>query len=233
MKKYTNKSTPFRQFFIQQGLIPVLIALSAVALISIACNFSVPYFSDNNTEDNILFYDNFSDPKSGWNRVITDDGETDYTDGVYRIYVKKPNTDIWAQPGRNFTDIRIEVETFKVRGERNNRFGIMCRLTRPANFYSFLISSDGYYGIGKVVDGKYTLLGSNALEPSETIQQGAAFNAMRADCVGKTLTLYVNEVKLKEVHDDDFQEGDVGLLVGTYDIAGSEVLFDNFTVYKP
>ena len=211
----------------------ILGALSLLILLSIACNFSIPGLSNKSSEEVVLFHDEFSDPKSGWNRVITDDGELDYADGVYRILVNKTNTDIWAQPGYYFTDTKTEVETFKVRGDRNNRFGIICRFKPPANFYSFLISSDGYFGIGKVIDGKYTLLGSDALEPSEDIKQGAAFNALRADCIGDSLALYVNGIKLKEVHDDEFQSGDLGLLVGTYEFPGIEILFDNFIVYKP
>lgn len=216
----------------QQKLL-ILGALGLLILLSVSCNFSIPTFFNNTSEEVVLFHDDFSDPKSGWNRIITDDGELDYADGVYRILVNKPNTDIWAQPGYYFTDTKTEVETFKVRGDRNNRFGIICRFNPPANFYSFLISSDGYFGIGKVIDGKYTLLGSDALEPSEDINQGAAFNTIRADCIGKTLALYVNGIKLKEVHDDEYQSGDLGLLVGTYNLPGTEILFDNFIVHKP
>ena len=34
-------------------------------------------------------------------------------------------------PGLKFTDVRIEVDALKVGGERDNRFGIICRAISP------------------------------------------------------------------------------------------------------
>ena len=66
--------------------------------------------------------------------------------------------DVWANPGLNFTDTIIEVETTKVGGSDDNFFGVMCRYNPTGSdwgFYYFLLSSDGYYGISKYGDGEY------------------------------------------------------------------------------
>jgi hypothetical protein len=181
----------------------------------------------------VLFKDDFSNPNSGWNRITTTQGQTDYADGVYRIFVNEPNLDIWSTPGRNFQDVRIEVDALKVGGERDNRFGLICRAVDLQNFYTFIVSSDGYYGIGKISGQDYHLIGMDALQPSNTIIKGSALNHLRADCIGDTLSLYINGQKLGEVRDSDFYKGDVGLIAGTYEQAGTDIRFDNFIVYQP
>lgn len=181
----------------------------------------------------VLFQDEFSDPLSGWNRVSAADGLTDYADGVYRILVNRPNLDIWSKPGLEFSDVRVEVDSFKVSQERNNRFGLICRALDATHFYTFMISSDGYYAVGKVMDEQYALVDMSYMQPSEFIRLGSDLNHLRADCIGEALTFYVNGHKLISVHDDEYMFGDVGLIAGTYDTAGTDVRFDNLTVQAP
>jgi hypothetical protein len=68
---------------------------------------------------------------------------------------------------------------------------------------------------------------------SDKILKGDATNHIRADCVGDTLTLYVNGEKLAEAKDSDFTSGDVGLMAGTFDQVGVDIRFDNFVVSRP
>ena len=68
---------------------------------------------------------------------------------------------------------------------------------------------------------------------TDAIQQGAATNHLRADCVGETLTLYVNDAAVAEAQDTDFASGDVALMAGSYDDPGVEILFDDFVVKQP
>ncbi len=180
----------------------------------------------------LLFRDDFSDPESGW-AASSLVGSAVNSDGVFRITVKDANQDVWAAPGLALGDVRIEVDAIKVDGDRNNRFGIICRKQGPSSFYVFLISSDGYYGIGKINGADYRLLGSDSLLPSDKIPKGSAYLHLRADCIGDRLGLYVNGEKIHEVQDADFQAGDAGLIAGAYNANGTEILFDNFRIYKP
>jgi hypothetical protein len=209
-----------------------IIATVVLVLASLACQAITPGESQDQ-RGRILFQDDFSDPSSGWNRVTATKGETDYADGVYRIYVEEPNMDIWAKPDLYFNDVRIEVDAIKVGGDRDNRFGIICRAMDPNSVYTFVISSDGYYGVGKIKGEQYTLIGMDALQRSDAIQQGSTFNHIRVDCIGDRLTLFVNGQQLIQVQDAEFVEGDVGLIAGTYDVPGTDIRFDNFVVYQP
>jgi hypothetical protein len=203
-----------------------------LSLVTLGCKLMLPE-PKNTTAGNVLFQDDFSDLSSGWNRVKAAKGESDYADGAYRIVVNEPNVDIWSKPGGDFKDVHIEVDAYKVGGDRDNRFGLICRAADANHFYTFIVSSDGYYGIGMINGNEYRLLGMDALQPTDAIRTGAALNHIRADCTGNTLTMYINDQKLASIEDYTFTSGDVGLIAGTYDVPGTDILFDNFAVYQP
>ncbi len=198
----------------------------------LACRLP-PLIGGPAAQNSVLFKDDFSDPDSGWSRASTQDGETNYTGGAYHIRVSQPDSDIPARPGLNFGDVRVEVETAKAAGPDDNRFGVLCRVQDDSHFYFFIISSDGYYAIGKASGDPQEQAGMPAMKPSELIAQGMAANHIRADCVGDMLTLYVNGQKLGQMKDDQYAGGDVGLIAGAYKTPGTDVYFDNFTVLKP
>src|SRR5512139_3323647 len=98
----------------------------------------------------ILFQDDFSNTYSGWDQVSAKSGETDYVGGAYRIWVNEPYTDLWTNPDLQFTDTHSEIEAKKFDGPDDNVFGLICRSNKAGDqYYYFVISSDGYYGIGK------------------------------------------------------------------------------------
>ena len=181
----------------------------------------------------VLLQDDFSDPSSGWDRVNTEDGITDYANGVYRIFVNTGNTDVWANPGMSFADTTIEVDATKTGGPDDNDFGLICRYEDSANFYFFIISSDGFYAVGKVIDGVQELLGDTEMNPSDAIKIGNMANHLRVDCVGSSLSLSVNGTQLVTVQDSSLVQGDVGLIAGTFDEPGTDIHFDNFVVRQP
>lgn len=186
---------------------------------------------------NILFSDDFSDPNSGWDRSDWESGVTDYNNGTYRMLVKIPNYDIWANPGQYFDgDVRVEVDATKVAGELDDDYGLICRYSgEPSapNYYYFIISSDGYAVIGKVGAGENGYISSEEMLPTEAIKQGLTTNRLKADCIGSTLSLYVNGQMVASATDSEFTAGDVGLMAGTFDIPSSEIAFDNLVVTVP
>lgn len=182
---------------------------------------------------NILFQDDFSDISSGWDQYNDVDAVTDYADGVYRIFVNTDNTDVWANPGLTFTDVTIDVDATKVAGPDDNDFGVICRYQDVENFYFFVISSDGFYGIVKVVEGEQAIIGQENMEFSDVINLGNTSNRIHAECIGENLALHVNDQMLLEVSDTQFTSGDVGLIAGTFDNTGTDIHFDNFVVKQP
>ena len=182
-----------------------------------------------------LFKDDFSDPSSGWIRTKNPakTGVMDYDQGTFRMLVLERNYDLWSVPGLDFQDARIEVGARRLGGPLENRFGIICRFRSSQDYYFFVVSSDGYYAIGKVSQGVTSLLGQAMMAYSQAIVLGDGQNHLRFDCIGRMLTGFVNGQAVAMVADADYSEGDVGLLVGTFDAPGADVAFDHFIVIKP
>ncbi len=181
----------------------------------------------------VLFQDDFSRPSSGWDRYQDETYASDYYEGGYRLHILRPNTDAWANPGLDFEDVRIEVDATKIGGPDDNIYGVLCRYQDPLNFYYLLISSDGFTGIGVYKNGRRLLLTDDSLLPSSAVVRGSATNHLRADCVGRRLRLSVNGQLVAEASAAEWERGDVGLIAGSYDLAGAEILFDNFSVLQP
>jgi len=178
----------------------------------------------------VLFSDDFSDAGSGWDIV---EGNTDYFEDAYRIYVEQASYDRWANPGRNFTgDIRIDVDITKAGGPDDNNFGVQCRYHDNDGFdyYGFQISSDGYVWIQRVDDGTPVGLSSEKMQPSDAVLQGAATNHLTVYCTGSELSLWVNGQKVASATDSTYPDGDVGFIAGTYETPGTDMRFDNLLV---
>ena len=130
--------------------------------------------------------------------------------------------------------MQIEVQAENTGGPDSNVYGVLCRVDQEASSYYFLvISSDGYYGIGKVKAQEQKLLSSPTMLPHPAIRQGRGVNHIRADCVGDRLVLYANGQKLGETRDNEFVEGDIGLTAGTFEQPGVDIHFTDLRVLQP
>jgi hypothetical protein len=186
------------------------------------------------TPGSVLYQDVFSDPQSGWSSAPPEaPGTADYLNNAYHIVVSQPQTNLWTHPGLDLSSVHVEVSTMSASGSQPNRMGLICRLVDDRNFYFFVISADGTYGIGKMKDGQVSLLSGAQMQPHPSILTGSQVNRIRADCAGTNLALFVNENPITSVTDSDFSTGDVGILAGTADQPGADIYFDNFVVYKP
>jgi hypothetical protein len=188
---------------------------------------------ENAAPGSVLFQDDFSTTSGGWKLSQDRSGVTEYAGGGLRVVINAPTADYFTVPGLTLGDVRVEVDAAKTHGSDNNDFGLICRYKDADNFYFMKITSDGYYVIGKFKSGHMTLIGMNDYQPGAAIRKGGSVNHIRADCVGNTLTLYANGVKLAKVQDADFTSGDVGLIAGTFAAPGVAILFDNFSILKP
>lgn len=185
-------------------------------------------------EEGLLFFDDFSDPASGWYTNGDPASPGLYSGGGYVLVKEQPQGAVWALPGRIFTDARIVVQATKQGGPDDNWFGVMCRVqgtTQTGNFYVLMISSDGYFGIGKKSGDTLSLIGQDKMLLHPAINHGAETNVIEAICAGNRLALYVNGEFVVEATDDEYMTGQVGLLVGTFSEAGASILFDDVAVY--
>jgi len=179
----------------------------------------------------ILYQEEFENNTTGWDRIANEHGIMDYDGGGYRMLIQQAGYNLWSTPEKDFRDVRLEADVSRLNGPAENREGLICRY-QAGDYYFFIISNDGYYAIGKYIGGQTLLLGQSAMQPSEFIEKDAV-NHLRADCMGDTLTFYINFNQVASVQDSDFKNGDVGLLAGSFTESGVDVLFDHFMVIQP
>ncbi|MCB9136086.1 MAG: serine/threonine protein kinase [Anaerolineales bacterium] len=195
---------------------------------------ATPTLEPTSTQGVVLFQDDFSSLGVGeWGQSRDSESIKDYEQGGYRIMVNKTDWIFWVTAGENFSDVRLEVDVTKLAGPDTNEFGLICRYVDTNNFYFLTATSDGYYSISKYVAGEYIALSDDTFVATDYVNQGNASNHLRADCVGNTLTLYINGQLIASATDREFSLGDVGMMTGSYNEPGADVLFDNFFVYQP
>lgn len=192
-----------------------------------------------------IFHDFFGDPSSGWPKNSIEGISSDYDSGGYHInftpnlnsksiYITAP-----IEAARIGEDAIVEMDASMTTDTPDGGYflGVTCRVIDFKNFYQIGISNEGMAGIFKEKDGNLTPL-AIITSPNDSllaIQQGTSNNHIRGDCVGSTLTLYVNNEKLLEADDTEFESGQVGLWVenDADNDSGTEVLFKDFLVSRP
>jgi len=219
---------------VKKILIPALVLL----VVTLACALpSLPGADtgdDTTTDSNTLLTEDFSDTESGWYVFTDSDGRYAYSDGGYKILVTTTDLMLYATSPQDFqSDVHVEVDATKAGGPDDNAFGLICRAEDLDNFYWFAISSDGYAGIGSNENADLYILSGEYLEESDAVYLGEATNHIAADCVGSTLTLFVNGSEVVSVTDTSFSGGSVGLFAKAYTEMGVEIIFDNLLVTKP
>lgn len=182
----------------------------------------------------VFFEDDFSTSPNGWGTIGPEGGEAAFEYQGLVIKIHSPNSLFWTVNEGKYSDTKIDVDAVLLNGPTNDNFGVICRFADNANFYGFLITHDGYYGIFKMQNGKMILSGGKQnLDFSEAIRQGGVVNHITATCSGKILSLEVNDVLLAEIQDSSFSSGQIGLIAGAYETAGVQVLFDNLKITQP
>lgn len=216
------------------------LAVLAVAIVSVWTALTprqparrAPQYDD----PNLLLLDDFSSVESGWDSYSDSEKTLNYDNGQYVIALDVPGKIVWATPQLDFTNVVFDVDTSYFAGPINNEFGVMCRYTQQGDshsFYFFVISSDGYYALGKVIRGKRTILDPTDYAPSEAIQLGeTGVNHLTATCTGSHMSFSINGTPVGAFEDNELLHGDVGLLAGTFDEVGVKIHFDNVEVRRP
>lgn len=187
--------------------------------------------------DKALLEDSFNDTACGWDEYDESGAAAGYSTSEYFITVKQPDTSAVAVPGGSYNNVMMQADARLVSGSENNNYGLMCRYQDMNHFYAFIISSDGYYAIVKVMDGAtYTILSGDGthLMPSEAIDTDFGKpNEIKALCNYEELTLTINGQQMASVSDSDLKSGDIGFIASTYDEAPLEIRFDNLVVFDP
>ena len=176
------------------------------------------------------YFDDFSNPASGWPIGEDDDLRTEYLDGEYRTLTKNNRIMYpFAAPTCDRVNYVLEVDARWV-GALGESYGLIFGITgSPAEFYLFHMSSFSM---------KYELLhfddGNKIVQRSfsDAINPGTAVNHLKVIRDGDQITLEVNGETLATVTDDKFSGmTGVGILTSPYrGEPTSDARYDNFSV---
>ena len=184
------------------------------------------------------YFDDFSDPNSGWFSGEYPSVKYGYIDGEYQILLKSASwgaavTPDWVLPA----DYRIEVEARQAAANTSSYgliFGALAGTDGSEQYQFVLFPMEQKYMLQKkAMDGTWTCFISATY--SSAIHQGTAANHLRVERIGSRIELYINGTHVADYDDDSFSSPgrDAGLRAYSYDNAPVDVRFDNFSATPP
>jgi hypothetical protein len=178
---------------------------------------------------------------NGKNSTLFDSDPGDMTLGVQNGFLlfDLQGRGEWAYAiynAQDYDDVRIDVSADN-RGTNDNSISMVCRYTPDGGWYEFNIANSGLYNIlyaKQTPDNKiqYARIADGG---SNKIHQGKTTNQYTAICQGHTLTLYINNIKTRQIDDNDYvlQSGKIGLSVSSFNAPPATVGFDWVKISQP
>jgi hypothetical protein len=174
-----------------------------------------------------LYFDDFSDPDSGWPVADTANTQFAYLNGEYRILVKNPTGIGGAVPGVAFENYLVTTEVrnpFNRAGSYGLLFGQVSGFT---GFYTFEIDNAQNYAIWRW-NGAWALLAQGT---SPVLKPGAAANTLAIERNGAGISAFANGTLVTSVTDGQFTgELRVGVWAAGGGEANLDVRFDDYRV---
>ena len=152
-------------------------------------------------------------------------------DGVYDLQLFGANGIYWATAGESFADGRYEVDVTFVDGPLDNAGGLVLMFEND-NFYFFVVRGDGNGLIARCGDGcaDFEIIANQGWFATDADWGVNSQNRLRVDVAGGQLSFYVNDGLAAEVVDDNYEEGDVGVIVTSGAEGDAHFQFDNILV---
>jgi uncharacterized repeat protein (TIGR01451 family) len=192
-------------------------------------NIFLPDISNNLCRD---FFDDFSNPNSGWYTGEDNEGRIEYLNGEYSVLVK-PEGYYWilGAPTCDRENYSVEVAA-RWSGNSGASYGLVFGIKGDfESFYSFEVNSDNQEYAFFHYDSSGWKWISKAVYPP-AINPGSGVNYLKVTRSGDVIILEVNGTVLGYWHGETITGASgTGLIVSTYsDLANAEARFDNYIV---
>jgi len=177
------------------------------------------------------YFDNFSNPASGW--FVGEDNTllAEYLGGEYRVVIKKTNSSsIIDAPTCKRQDYTVEVDAHWA-GVMGVTYGLMLgTMESPRRFYTFEVNAASQdFTVYSYGPGGWDLIET---QHSEAIDEGAATNTLKVTHQGGEFTAVINRTEVY-TWEDTTDPGEKGLgliIISNPDEVNTEAHFDNFSV---
>jgi len=166
----------------------------------------------------VLFRDEFSDPNSGWPTGEHEDERFGYHPAAfYHLEVSAPNDSLTIFRGLSYGDVTAEVEVLVDHTDTESgefRYGLALRHSEDG-YYAFTISPRN--GTWQAFKGSPNGVEVLAEGTNDSIRGFLTTDALRVVAEGSNFKFYVNDQIVTQVSDPDYDSGDIGFLVETFD----------------
>jgi hypothetical protein len=192
--------------------------LNAILFAAVICFNSILLFS----QETVIFHDDFKTNSNGWKEEETFNSKLK-VNTQRRMYVldyklkdSKDAFTSWKEIEIDETkDFSISALLYKETGVKNFGYGIVWGAKKD-NFYSFLVSPQGSFCIGKVIDGKWNNIttGKKGWVNSGSVAKGRrAFNKLTMSKIGTKFHFEVNGIKVATMDAEPFFGKNIGFNV--------------------
>ena len=168
------------------------------------------------------FSDNFSNPQSG----LQNGGETTYAGGKYQIAPNAANRAAWATYGYAYANATVEA-TAQLNAAAGGAGGLVFWQTGNNDYYTFIISNDGFYQIARLVGGRWTTL-TPWTKSAAIVANGP--NKLGLQLNGAQITVQANGQALGTAQAPAAGTGRVGFIAATFGQPGATASFSEFKI---
>jgi hypothetical protein len=176
------------------------------------------------------YFDDFSDPSSGWPIFEDETRKLDYVNGEYNILVKDTQSWAGASPDFQASEYYVGVDVRSISGVIGSH-GIIFGLADDwISFYTFEIDPEGYYTVWEYSEngGWKNLI----VAFSPYINQSVELNQLKVKQAGNSIEFYANGNLLTSPNSKiNTGMGYLGLIVTSFEEGNVEARFDNFYVH--
>lgn len=184
-------------------------------------------------DSRILLEDGFDDPASGWSTTSTETMRSGYDDGRFLVRLDQAEAFAWSTlGGRSFGDFVAEVDALALPGGEPVEYGVIVRSQGDSGFHAFLISSAGQAAVVSSVGERFLMSSPWADLPPDLRQGGPEPVRLRLLARGPELRFYVDGRLVGVVPEARWSSGEVGLIIGTRELPGARVAFDDFRLWS-
>lgn len=192
--------------------------LNLILIVAVFCFIS----NLNFTQETVIFHDDFKNNDKGWLEEETSISKLKVNTNR-RMYVldfkykdSKDAFTSWKEIEIDESkEYSISALLYKEKGVKNYGYGIIWGAKKD-NFYSFLVSAQGLFCIGKVIDGKWNNIttGNKGWVKSGAVAKGRkAFNKLTMSKIGNKFHFEINGIKVATMDVMPFFGNNVGFNV--------------------
>ena len=171
------------------------------------------------SQDEAYYTEEFDTAPASWSYFLLNGEDADldlYSEGGKMVF-DISGENVWAYytyDSYTYTDVRLDARAENL-GNNNNNVSLICR-ANERGWYEFNVANNGLYTILRYESstGDFTALYSGGVANLKT---GKATNDYTIICQGDRLTLGVNGTEIRTVKDSQFDEGQVGISVSSFD----------------